>query len=386
MGQGGLKYRKFGSSEWHSSILGFGASGIAFWENAAKRFDPAAFFEAIRCAVDLGINYLDLGYPYDWVLQEQIAGIVGEALLEGYRGKIKIAVTLPSPLLESKLDFDRYLERQLELLRIESADFCLFGKIDRDSWPVLQRLSARNWAEAAISDGRIDAVGFSFQDHFQVLRQVLEAYDRWSFCQFPFSYMDMDHDPGFAGLKYAASKGVAVVVTQPLKSGRLVKEPPASVGRIWGENRSMSRLKKSGLRFVWSFPEVAVAVRDFRSVQDLTESADLAEDAELRALTVSEELLFNNVRDGFRKLKRIPCSSCRPCMPCPEGIHVPRIFELYNDAFLYEDLQTARRIYRNERHHADRCTRCGDCEMRCAGKLKIVDWLERAHRLLGGVE
>jgi len=31
-------------------------------------------------------------------------------------------------------------------------------------------------------------------------------------------------------------------------------------------------------------------------------------------------------------------------MPCPEGIDVPRIFELYNDAFIYEDVETARAI------------------------------------------
>ncbi len=375
-----MKYRKFGSSEWQSSILGYGAAGIALYE------EDSAAVDMIRRAIDLGINYLDLGYPYDVQRQELIAGIVGKALLDGYRNRIKISVALPSHLLHSKSDFNLYLDRQMDLLKTDRADFCLFGRLNRDTWPILQEFDALDWAEAALAGGRIGAIGFSFHDHFQILRQVLGAYDRWSLCQFQFSYMDIDHDPGMGGIKYAASKGMAVIVTEPLRSGRLIKEPPQPVCRIWGENRERSSLTEWGLRFVWSYREIAVAVRDFRSVRDLMESTDIAENVALDSLTVQEELLINSVRDEYRRLKRIPCSSCRPCMPCPEGIDVPRIFELYNDAFIYEDVKTARRIYRNEQHHAELCNECGECEKRCVRKLKIIEWIEQAHRLLGRSE
>jgi hypothetical protein len=69
-------------------------------------------------------------------------------------------------------------------------------------------------------------------------------------------------------------------------------------------------------------------------------------------------------------------------MPCPEGIDVPRIFEIYNDAFVYEDIETARWLYRSELHHADRCTHCRACEKRCIRKLDVIGLLERAHQLL----
>jgi len=39
------------------------------------------------------------------------------------------------------------------------------------------------------------------------------------FCQFQFSYMDVDHDPGISGIKFAAEKGLAVVVDGPLRAG-----------------------------------------------------------------------------------------------------------------------------------------------------------------------
>lgn len=380
-----MKYRKFGSSEWQSSILGYGAAGIALREEDSAPAGTDAV-DMIRRGIDLGINYLDFGYPYDMQRQESIARVLRQALPGGYRDRIKIAVTLPSHLLHLKSDLDRYLDSQMELLEIDRADFCLLGRLNRDTWPIFQRLDAQDWAEAAMESGRIGAIGFSFHDHFQVLRQVLAAYDRWSLCQFQFSYMDIDHDPGIGGIRYAASSGMAVVVTEPLKSGRLIKEPPITVGKIWGDERARSRLVKWGLRFVWSHPEIAVAVRNFRSVRDLMESAGIAESAALDSLTVQEELLINSVRDEYRKLERMSCSSCRPCMPCPEEIDAPRIFEIYNDAFIYEDLETARRIYRSEQHHAELCNRCGECEKRCVRNLKIIEWLEQAHRLLGGSE
>jgi predicted aldo/keto reductase-like oxidoreductase len=381
-----LKYRKFGSSEWQSSILGIGTAGMGLWEDARESFEPAAAVEMIRLAIDRGINYLDLGYPYDVLRHGQITKALGEALLDGYRGRAKVAVTLPSHLLKSKSDFDRYFNRQISLLKIDRADFCLFGRLNRETWPILQRLNALDWAEATIRDGRVGGIGFSLQDDFQVLRQITGAYNRWSLVQFRFSYMDLNRDPGIGGIRHAASNGMAVVVTEPLKSGRLIEKPPRAIANIWGNEPERGRLAKWGLRFVWSYPEVAVAVRDFRSIHDLIESADIADSAELDDLTVQEELLINRVRDEYRKRSRIPCSSCRPCMPCPEGIDVPRIFEIYNDAFIYEDLKTARLIYLREQHHAELCNQCRDCEKRCARKLEIVDWLDRAHRLLGGSE
>jgi predicted aldo/keto reductase-like oxidoreductase len=379
-----LKHRKFGPLEWESSILGFGTRDLPIDDDAPAFPGSTASVELIRYAADLGVNYLDLGYPYDLRRQERIAGIVGDALQDGYVNKFKIAVTLPSHLLHSSADFDFYLNRQLGWLHADRVSFCLFGRINRDNWPILQRLAAQSWAQAAIADGRVGAIGFSFHDHFQVLRHVLASYDGWSLCQLQFSYMDMDHDPGIGGIKYAANKGLAVVVTEALRSRRLAAIPPEPVGRIWGDIRERSALAEWGMRFVWNYPEVAVVVHGFRSIQEVAEYAGLAERAEADSLSVQDELLINRVRDAYRMLGRVRCASCRPCMPCPVGIDVPRIFELYNDAFIYDDVETARFLYRTELHHAERCNRCMECEKRCTRKLEIILLLEQAYKLLAG--
>jgi len=370
-----MRYRQFGQLEWRSSILGLGT---------AKLSHAAESIEVIRRAIDLGINYLDLGYPHDLAHQERISAIVREALQNGYRDRIKIALTLPSHLIHENRDFDRYLQNQLKWLAMDRADFCLIGRLNRESWPVLRGLSVPDWSERVIQSGRVGHVGFSFHDHFQVLKTLLAGWDRWAFCQFQFSYMDIDHDPGVSGLRYAAEKGLAVTVSQPLRIGRLARQLPDSSAGVWAEALEQAGLTEWGLRFVWNYPETSTAVRDFETIDDLMRSAMIAEIAEADSLTVQEELLICRMRDVRRGLQRIPCTSCRSCMPCREGIDVPRIFEIYNDVFIYADLDTARTIYREELHQAERCSDCVVCESRCLKKLPVRELLKDAVRLLRG--
>ena len=68
-------------------------------------------------------------------------------------------------------------------------------------------------------------------------------------------------------------------------------------------------------------------------------------------------------------------------MPCPQGIDVPRIFELYNDAIMYGDIETVRSIYFVEQHRIDSCTECDSCVDACGREIAIVDWLKKAKEL-----
>ena len=376
-----MKYRKFGSLEWRTAILALGTGGLPLRDDDPGRFDEPASIATIRLAIDLGINYLDLGYPYDAARQERLARLVREALQDGYREKCKIAITLPSHVIESSRHFDLHLDEQLKWLGMEAADFCLFGRLNREIWPVVRDCGAVKWCEATARSGKIGVAGFSFRDHFQFLRTVLAAWDGWHVCQLPFSYMDADRDPGISAIKYAAGKGLAVAVCEPLKSGRLIRVVPAASAQppAMAPGRSLAEW---GFRFIWNYPEVATAIHDARSAVEVAEYAAFAGAAEPDSLTVPEEIWIAEMREARRALERIPCKSCRPCMPCPEGIDVPRIFELYNEAFAYEDVETARALYRKELHQAGRCTACGVCEGRCVKKLAVIELLEQVHRLL----
>jgi predicted aldo/keto reductase-like oxidoreductase len=229
--------------------------------------------------------------------------------------------------------------------------------------------------EKAVASGRIGKLGFSCHDHYQILRDIIDDYNGWTLAQFQYSYMDADHLPGVSGLKYAAEKGLAVVAAEPLRGGRLTQEPPPSVAEVWATAPQKRSLAEWGLRWVWNHPEIAVAVSDMSTLEQLKENITLADSAQADNLTVAEEVLISWVMDAYRKLRPIPCTACRGCMPCPRGIDVPRLFELYNDATMYGDMETARAIYRREGHDIADCNQCGVCVCVCGREIPIMEWL-----------
>ncbi len=381
---GHIKYRKFGRLDWKASTLGFGVMRLPSLAGDPSSMDEDEVVRMLRYAIDRGVNYLDLGYPCDREWHERLTRLLGRALQDGYRERVKIAANLPSLLIDSPADVERYLDDHLERLQTDSIDFFLFGGLDRQTWPRLQEMDVLSRAEAAMAGGRIKNVGFAFHDYFQALREVLDAYDNWTLCQFQYSYMDIDHHPGAGGIRYAASKGLAVVVTEPLRGGRLTGTPPDSVAAIWAEDPQNRPLSDWGLRWVWNHPEIATVVSDMSTMEQVAENVALADTVEADSLTVPEEVLIGRVRDAYRKLRPVPCTACRGCMPCPLGIDVPRIFELYNDAVMYDDVETARSLYRIERHDIDSCNECGACAAACGLKIAIPDKLKEARKLLVG--
>src|SRR4030042_1690970 len=88
-----MKYRKFGRLDWQVSALGFGLAHLPLKDEE----EPV---KMLRYAIDRGVNFLDVGWPFAAKSNERLSRILGEALQNGYREKIKIAATLP-PLRKS---------------------------------------------------------------------------------------------------------------------------------------------------------------------------------------------------------------------------------------------------------------------------------------------
>ena len=378
-----MKYRKFGRLEWKSSVLGFGVMRLPrIRDGVPSLIDEAESVRMIRYAVDRGANYLDLSFPWDIKQQEAIIRVARNLLRDGYLEKVRVALAIPAFHVKSAEDLDRELEKQLAGLGEERVDFCILGRLNRENWPKLRDMGALTWAEGKIREGRFKGLGFSFHDHYQVLRDILDDYDRWTLCSFRYSYMDFDHDPGISGINYAAARGLAVVITEALRGGRLTRQPFDAVADAWASAPMEHTLAQWGLRFVWNHKAVSTVVCDMSSMEQVMENLGTAENAAADSMSVQEELLISRVRDAFRSRRQVPCPSCRLCMPCPVGIDVPRFFEILNDAVIYEDSETARTACRNEQLHPEDCTECRLCERRCAKRIPIVDWLNRSKEFL----
>lgn len=378
-----MKFRKFGSLDWHVSVLGMGIQKLPAAVNPQTEHVRSQSIRLLRYAIDAGQNYIDMGYPYQNDTQDRLRAIVGKSLEDGYRERVRISTVLPIDVIHTQADVDRFIQEALDKLNITKIDFITLGRLDRDNIHRLFELQVFKYVEEAVSKGVIDHVGFSFHDHLQTLKKVIDMYDGWSFCQVQYSYMDVDHDPGISGIRYAAEKGLGVVVTQPLRDGRLTNITNEAIVKLWKQAPVGKSYQEWGLNFAWNDPGVSVVVTDVETHEQLLRFLPIAESAEPNNMSIREELLINRVRDAYEELKEIPCPSCRACMPCPVGIDVPRIFEIYNDSCIYSDLETARRIYFEERHNGAACTECDLCTQRCAKQLDVVGMLGKADRRLG---
>lgn len=374
-----MKYRQFGRLDWKVSALGFGCLRLPT-TNGKENIDEVEAARMLRYAIDHGVNYVDTAYPYHGGNSEPF---LGRALQDGYRDRVRVATKLPSPRVEAWGDFDRYLNEQLERLQTDHIDFYLLHGLRKDWWHKLRDLGVLEWGEEAQRDGRIVHLGFSFHDEYEVFEEIVDAYD-WTFCQIQYNYMDVDTQAGTKGLKYAASKGLAVVIMEPLLGGRLV-EPPERVKAVWND-ASVSRTPVDwALQWLWNKPEVSVVLSGMSTMKQVKENVASAEASGIDSLTDAELAMVDGVREVYESLCPIPCTQCGYCMPCPQGVDIPRNFEIYNDGVMYDKPDRARRYYRSldEEKHADACVACLECEDACPQRIPISEWMVRVHEVLG---
>ena len=379
-----MKYRKFGKLDWEVSVLGFGIMRLPVIDGDKGNIDEPEAIRMVRYAIDHGVNYLDTAYPYH---EGHSESFVGRALKDGYREKVKLATKLPTWLIESAQDFDRYLNEQLERLQTGKIDFYLLHGLDGKRWPVMRDLGVLNWAEDKMVQGKFEQLGFSFHDDYKVFKEIVDAYDNWALAQIQYNYMDVDFQAGHRGLEYAAGKGLAVVVMEPLRGGRLSKEPPAPVARVWDTAPHKRTPTERGLLWVWNQSEVSVALSGMSTMEQVKENIATADSSVPGKLTPEELSLIKRVRETYSKLSPIPCTGCGYCMPCPSSVEIPQVLQMYNEVIMYDDLQGGQSRYNNpdilkEEQRADQCIECGECMEACPQKISIMEWLKKVHALL----
>jgi len=84
----------------------------------------------------------------------------------------------------------RYFDEQLRRLDTDRVDLYLLHGLTADRWHRLAAAGVLEWAEARIRDGTVGSLGFSFHDTNSVFHEIVDAYDRWGFCQIQYNFLD----------------------------------------------------------------------------------------------------------------------------------------------------------------------------------------------------
>lgn len=182
------------------------------------------------------------------------------------------------------------------------------------------------------ADGRFGEFGFSFHDRFEFFKEVVDAYD-WRFCQIQYNFVNEDVQAGAQGLKYAAEKGLGVIIMEPLFGGTLAN-PPDPVREIW--QAAGRKPADVALRWLWDKPEVSFVLSGMNRIGQVDENVETAGRAGVGQFSDEERQLVSRVQEKYKELSPIPCTKCGYCLPCPHGVNIPLNIELYNSATLFK--------------------------------------------------
>jgi len=288
-----------------------------------------------------------------------------------------LATKLPSWLIKSVEDMDMFLDKQLEKLQTDDIDFYLLHGLNKKCWGNYKKLSIFEWTKKVLNQGKIKHLGFSFHDDYNTFKDIIDAYD-WDFCQIQYNYLDIDYQAGRRGLKYAAEKGIAVVIMEPLRGGSLAGNMPEQIQDIFNEAKTKRSTVDWALQWLWNQPEISVVLSGMSTMEQVKENIESADKAAINSLSNEELQLIRKVADCYKEFSPIPCTGCGYCIPCPNGVDIPNNFQIYNEAHLHNVFKKKVIEYFTwgKEARAANCVSCGKCENVCPQKLKISKLLK----------
>ena len=246
--------------------------------------------------------------------------------------------------------------------------------------------------------------------------------------QFQYNYLDIEYQAGTRGLRYAASKGLAVVIMEPLRGGALARNIPPAVQSLWdsyGSGRSPTEpalppssgrsptepalppssgrsltepvavaRSETGhsqrtpadwaLQWLWDQPEVSVVLSGMSTMEQVEQNLESASRSGVGTMSEAELALVTKVRESYLSLCAIPCTACQYCQPCPQGVLIPDVLGVYNEGLMF-GMDHARGMYQwiDEKRRGDACIQCGECLEKCPQHIEIPEWMKVVHEALG---
>jgi len=342
----------------------------------------------LMSAIDAGVNYLDTAYLYTG--SEKALGEILSQSDDGKtrRSRVKIATKLPHMMVKSKSDISRIFNASLKRLQTDHIEYYLIHNIMKMSdWERMKELGIQDFIDENKANGTIKNIGFSAHSSLFDFKSVIDDYD-WDFCQIQYNYVDENFQAGVQGLKYAAKKGIPVVVMEPLRGGMLINKLPPAAGKIIDEYRDSSGKKRSpaewALRWLWNQPEVSLVLSGMNEDEQITENINVASESTPGCMSDDDLAMIESVKNVLKKEIQIDCTGCAYCMPCPYGVDIPQCFSLYNAKKIFKGGISADFRYlfntaggkKLKPGWASACKKCGACEKKCPQKLPIVDDLD----------
>ena len=349
-----MLYREYGKTGKELSVIGFG--GMRF-DNPE---DIDANAEIVLHAYRKGVNYFDTAPAY---CEDKSEDIVGAAIKQMEPGTFYVSTKCSSPdggKLRGRL------EASLKRLGVERIDFYhIWCVMSKEAWQKRKAGGAVAAAWKAKEEGLIGHVAMSSHmpgnEMSDVLDEGLLEGVTLGYCAIDFPYRD-------EGVNAAGRLGLGVVTMNPLGGGLIPRNAERFSFLRGPENASVVA---AALRFNVSNPAVTSAIVGFTTKQHVDEAVAAIEGFQPYSRARIEQIR-EHILDSFDGL----CTGCGYCLPCSEGLPIPRIMDAYDFRTLTDgnDQQARNRLkwhWGLSPAEAAKCTECGDCEDKCTQHLPI---------------
>jgi predicted aldo/keto reductase-like oxidoreductase len=349
-------YKPYGRTGKQVSAVSFG--GMRF----ANPDDIDASAATVLHAYRRGVNYFDTAPGY---CKNKSEDIVGAAVKQMKPGTFYVSTKCNSAKAD---ELRQTLEKSLQRLNVQKIDFFhIWWVVTMEAWRQRVAGGAIQAALKAKEEGLIEHLVISSHMLGGELRQVLN--------EAPFEGVTL----GYNAINFrfredavdaAGEKNIGVVTMNPLGGGLI---PRCAERFSWIKAADDASVISAAIRFNISHPHITSALVGCADIAQVDEAVNAVANHNPYPREHVEKIrkMLPEAFDGL-------CTGCGYCLPCPEGVPIPRMMDTYNMKLLGGvNLQDHLKWHWGAAaSDAANCSLCGACETRCTQHLPIRERLK----------
>jgi predicted aldo/keto reductase-like oxidoreductase len=355
------------------SLLGFGCMRFPLIQNDPGKIDYPRAQKMIDRALEGGVNYFDTAWPYH---EKHSEVFVGEALSKYPRDRYFLASKMPTweTFASPRENMETIFSEQLRKCRVDYFDFYLVHSLNTEHLKKCRDYQMYEFLKKKKDEGRIRRLGFSFHANSEVLEEVVTSYD-WDFAQIQLNYLDWEVLNAKGLYEYLTRKHIPVIVMEPVRGGALATLNETAAGLLKKADPQAS-ISSWAIRFAASLPNVMTVLSGMSTLEQVEDNLKTL--SAFKPLDEGEYNVIHQAIAAYRASGTIPCTGCRYCTDCPQGVAIPRIFSHYNIYQIDKNRGGFNTNYGSLLAHekAHNCVGCGLCMTHCPQEIKIPDSLK----------
>lgn len=370
-----METRKFFNQD--ISLLGIGTMRLPIKNDKKDEIDREKTAAMFDYALKHGVNYIDTAYMYHGGTAESVTG---DILSQYDRKSYLITTKMPAWMARSETEIEMIFEEQLKKLKTDYFDFYLCHNLNIPYYSYFQKYRAMDYLARKREEGVIKHLGFSFHDTPEVMKQYLADFD-WDFGQIQMNYLDWEMQNAKEQYRLLTEKKLPVIVMEPLRGGALARLSPDATAHLKKTHPEQTPASLA-LRFAGQLPNVMTVLSGMSSLEQLAQNIETMD--HFTPLTEEEQKDIDIALDLYKKSKMIPCTGCRYCDGCPQGVDIAKMFEINNHYRLGGSVWTYVQEYEATKPstHEDNCVNCGECVEKCPQGLDIPALLEETGEMI----